>query len=312
MTPLNRVELPVGAHVGRYRLVERIGGGVNTHVFAAYDQGFDRTVALKCMTAEMQDEREARARFYREARITANLRHPNIVSVLDVGEDVGRPFIVMELLKGLALGDYLRANAPTDVKTVLYLITQLYQGLQAAHAQGAVHRDVKPSNCFVQNDGVLKILDFGLARLHTSTLTAGGVIMGTPAFMSPEQAEGRQVDERSDIFSAAAVSYFMLAGRAPFAAADLPRTLHALLNNDPEPITETTVPAALWRVLSKALAKSPDNRYQHCAEVLADLTDVRRSLEEPPRSGSGVPGGLRGPAPELRRRIAAFAGMVGL
>jgi serine/threonine protein kinase len=312
VTALNRVDVPIGAHIGRYRLVERIGGGVNTHVFAAYDEGFDRTVALKFMAAEMQDEREARERFYREARITASLRHPNIVSVLDIGEDVGRPFIVMELLKGQPLGDHLRATAAADVKTIVELIIQLYEGLQTAHAQGAIHRDVKPSNCFVQDNGVLKILDFGLARLHASTLTAGGTVMGTPAYMSPEQAEGRQVDERSDIFSAAGVSYFMLSGRAPFEGPDLPRTILALLHDDPAPITEVAVPGALWDVLSKAFAKSPDNRYQHCAEVLTDLKQVRRSLEGPLRSGSGVPGHPRGRDPELRRRFAAFAGMVGL
>jgi serine/threonine protein kinase len=312
MRPVSRLEVQVGALIGRYRLVERIGGGVMTHVFTAYDEGADQTVALKFIAAEMQDEPETRERFYREARITAAIRHPNIVSVLDVGDDAGRPFIVMELLKGLPLGEYLEANSPVDTRTLLDLIIQLYQGLQAAHEHGAVHRDVKPSNCFVQDDGVLKILDFGLARLHASTLTASGTVVGTPAFMSPEQVEGRQVDVRSDIFSAAGVGYFMLSGRAPFAAPDLPRTLHALLYDEPAPITETPVPDELRHVLSRAMAKSPENRYQHCAEVLTDLIDVRRLLDRPTCSGSGVPGSLRGRAPELRRRIAAFAGMVGL
>jgi eukaryotic-like serine/threonine-protein kinase len=312
VTPNNRIEVEIGSHIGRYRLVERIGGGVMTHVFTAYDERFDQTVALKFIAAEMLDEPETRERFHREARITAGLRHPNIVSVLDVGEDAGRPYIVMELLKGLALGDYLQANAPLDLRALLDLITQLYQGLQAAHAHTAVHRDVKPSNCFVQDDGVLKIVDFGLARMHSSTLTGSGTVVGTPAYMSPEQAEGRQVDERSDIFSAAAVGYFMLTGRAPFTAPDLPRTLLALLSDEPAPITETPVPEELRRVLSRAFAKSPDDRYQHCAEVLSDLDEVRRFLERPSRPGSGVPGSLHGRAPELRRRIAAFAGMVGL
>jgi serine/threonine-protein kinase len=218
----------------------------------------------------------------------------------------------MELLKGLPLGDYLLANAPLGTTALLDLIAQLYQGLEAAHALDAVHRDVKPSNCFVQDDGVLKILDFGLARLRSSTLTASGTVVGTPAYMSPEQAEGRQVDARADIFSAAAVAYFMLSGRAPFTGPDLPRTLHALLYDEPAPITETPVSDDLWRILSKALAKSPDHRYQHCAEVLSDLQAVRRFVERPSRPGSGVPGSLHGRAPDLRRRIAAFAGMVGL
>jgi serine/threonine protein kinase len=263
MRPVGLIEVQVGSLIGRYRLVERIGGGVMTHVFTAYDEGADQTVALKFIAAEVQNEPEIRERFYREARITAEIRHPNIVSVLDVGEDAGRRFIVMELLKGLPL---------------------------------------TPSNCFVQDDGVLKILDFGLARLQASTLTAIGAVVGTPAFMAPEQAEGRQVDVRSDIFSAAAVAYFMLSGRA----------LQALLYDDPAPISEIPVPDQLRRVLSRAMAKSPDDRYQHCAQALTDLTDVRRLLEPSPGSGSGVPGSFHGHAPELRRRIAAFAGMVGL
>ncbi len=312
MTRLNRSEVEIGSHIDRYRLVERIGGGVMTHVFTAYDERLDRTVALKFIAAEMLDEPETRERFHREGRITAGLRHPNIVTVLEVGDDTGRPYIVMELLKGLPLGDYLQANAPLALKALVDLIAQLYQGLQVAHAQDAVHRDIKPSNCFVQDDGVLKILDFGLARMQSSTLTARGNVVGTPAYMSPEQAEGRQVDARSDIFSAAGVAYFMLTGRAPFAAPDLPRTLQALLYDEPAPITETPVPDALRRVLSKAMAKSPDDRYQHCAEVLRDLNEVRRFLETPSRPGSGVPGSLHGRAPDLRRRIAAFAGMVGL
>jgi serine/threonine-protein kinase len=176
-----------------------------------------------------------------------------------------------------------------------------------------VHRDIKPSNLFVERDGVLKILDFGLARLHTSTLTASGTVVGTPAFMSPEQAEGRRVDERSDIFSAAAVSYLALTGRAPFAAEDLPRMLQALLHEDPAPIAETDVPESLRLVLTKALAKNPDHRYQRCADVLADLRDVRRSFNPRPASpSSGSSGTSGGRPPELWRRIAAFSAVVRL
>jgi serine/threonine protein kinase len=312
MRPVHRVEVQAGSRIGRYRLVERIGGGVLTHVFTAHDDRVDRTVALKIIAADMKDEPEARERFYREARIETSLRHPNIVPVLDVGEQAGQPFIVMEHLRGLALGEYLAAHSPVETPKLIDLIDQLYQGLQAAHAHGVIHRDIKPSNCFVQDDGVLKILDFGLARLQTSTLTAVGTVVGTPAFMSPEQAEGRQVDARSDIFSAGAVAYFMLSGRAPFAAPDLPRALHALLHDEPPPITETPVSAELRRVLSRAMAKGPADRYQHCAEVLTDVEAVRRSLGRPSASGFGVPDNDRGRVPELRRRIAAFAGMVGL
>ncbi len=175
MRPISRFEVQVGSFIGRYRLVERIGGGVTTHVFTAYDESADQTVALKIRLPPSY--RTSRKRASASTARPASRRrsgHPNIVSVLDVGEDAGRPFIVMELLKGLPLGEYLEANPPVEVKTLVDLVMQLYQGLQAAHEHGVVHRDVKPSNCFVQDDGVLKILDFGLARLHASTLTASG------------------------------------------------------------------------------------------------------------------------------------------
>jgi eukaryotic-like serine/threonine-protein kinase len=261
--------------LGRYRLLERIGGGATSLVFSAYDEAMDRKVALKMIVADLEDEKETRERFYREAKITAQLFHCNIVTVLDIGEDHGHPYIVMELLDGWPLGDYLAREKSRPLATNLRLIIQLYAGLQAAHAADVVHRDIKPSNLFVQRDGGLKILDFGLARLHTSTLTAMGQIMGTPEFMSPEQAAGEKVDARSDIFSAAAVSYLILSGRGPFTAPDLRRTLDALLQEDPVPLTDAEAPAPLREVLNKGLAKDPARRYQSSAEMLNALQAVR-------------------------------------
>ena len=156
------------------------------------------------------------------------------------------------------------------------LIVQLYSGLEAAHAQGVVHRDVKPGNIMVYRDGHLTILDFGLARLQSSTLTANGAVVGSPGYMSPEQAEGRRVDQRSDIFSAAAVGYLILSGREPFDAKNLPLALQAILHEmPPAPLSASEAPDPLARVLLKALEKSPDARYQTCAEVLADLVRVK-------------------------------------
>jgi serine/threonine-protein kinase len=261
--------------LGRYRLLERIGGGATSLVFAAHDDAMDRNVALKMIVADLEDEKETRERFYREAKVTAQLFHPNIVTVLDVGEDQGHPYIVMELLDGWPLGEYLSREASRSLATNLGLITQLYAGLQAAHACDVVHRDIKPSNLFVQRDGSLKILDFGLARLHASTLTAMGQIVGTPDFMSPEQAGGEKVDARSDVFSAAAVSYLILTGRPPFTGPDLRRTLDALLREDPAPMTDAEAPASVREVLNKGLAKDPARRYQSSAEMLLALEAVR-------------------------------------
>ena len=267
--------------IGRYMLRDRIATGATGYVYAAEDRAMDREVAVKVIAADLADEPETRERFYREARITAQLSHPNIVRVLDVGEDHGRPFIAMERLIGLPLDAHLKANPTLPLSLRIDLIVQLYSGLQAAHEQGTVHRDVKPGNIFVEKSGCLKILDFGLARLQASTLTASGVVVGSPGFMSPEQAEGRRVDARSDIFSAAAVGYLVLAGRAPFAGRTLPQTLHAILHEPTAPIAFADAPPVLARVLYKALEKSPDARYQTCADVLRDLARVKSTVVHP-------------------------------
>jgi serine/threonine-protein kinase len=290
---LTREEPPL--RIGAYRLSERLGGGTTSAVYAAVHETTGDQVALKLIAADLQDEPETRERFLREARVMAELQHPNIVRVVDAGADQGRPFMAMERLVGWPLPAFLRSEAAATLDAKLALMFQLLDGLQAAHDRGVVHRDVKPSNLFVTKDGTLKILDFGLARLQASTLTASGQIVGTPDFMAPEQAEGRQVDQRADVFSAAAVCYWILTGRSPFADADLRKTLNALLNDEPEPIKETEAPAAIARVLSRALAKRPDDRYQSCASMRADLQNV-------------VDAG----GPAVWKRIAAYVGMVRL
>jgi len=266
-------------HVGRFAILERIGGNSTSAVHAAYDEVADRRVALKMIAADVEDDEEARTRFYREARVTSELHHPNIVSVLDVGEEQGRPFIAMELLDGRSLDERLR-DASVPLAEALSLGIQLCAGLQAAHDQAVVHRDLKPSNLFVTSDGVLKILDFGLARLQTSTLTAHGSVLGTPDFMSPEQAEGRRVDHRSDIFSAAAVVSLLVTGISPFARGDLQRTLNALLNNQPAGLDSPAMPAAVREVLERALSTSVDVRQQTARELGDDLARVARDLSD--------------------------------
>ena len=158
-------------------------------------------------------------------------------------------------------------------------MVQICEGLQVAHAHGIFHRDIKPGNLWIGPDGSVKILDFGIARLATSSMTASGLIVGTPDYMSPEQARGQDVDQRSDIFSAGAVFYLMLTGRKPFAASDLPGVLDKVEHDDPLPIREAEGPAALARFVMKALAKSPAARYQDCGEMIADLNRIRRDLD---------------------------------
>jgi eukaryotic-like serine/threonine-protein kinase len=266
-------------YIGRYRVVERIGKGAMGMVFAAEDEMLGRRVAVKVMMGDLEEEPEMRGRFFREAKITGQLAHRNIVTVFDLGEDDHRPFIVMELLTGLPLGQYLQTPPAEPLDAKIDLMMQVCDGLQVAHGKGVVHRDIKPSNLFVQHDGSVKILDFGVARLASSNLTRSGFLVGTPEYMSPEQAQGKHVDARSDVFSAAGVFYFMLAGRGPFSSPDLPKMLRAVIHDDPPPLTDAEAPDALRRVLMKGLAKNPGERYQQCAEFLAELARVRRSYE---------------------------------
>ncbi len=236
-------------------------------------------MAVKLMLADFDQEPDMRERFYREARITGQLAHRNIVTVFDLGEERNRPFIVMELLEGLPLAEHMQAGGSSSIDEKIDLMMQVCEGLQNAHRCGVIHRDLKPSNLFVQRDGSVKILDFGVARLTASNLTASGFLVGTPEYMSPEQPQGRPVDARSDVYSAASVFYFVLTGRSPFGSRDLLKMLDAILYESPAPLTAEEAPEALSRVLMKALSKAANDRHQHCAEVLDDLARVRKGMQ---------------------------------
>jgi len=264
--------------IGRYRVIARVGKGAMGAVYSAVDEQLGRQVAVKLMLAEFEEDPELRERFFREARITGQLAHRNIVTVFDLGEEAGRPYIVMELLDGLSLNEYMKKDPPILLDAKLDLMIQICDGLQNAHQAGVVHRDLKPSNLLVLRDGTVKVLDFGVARLAASNLTAAGMLLGTPEYMSPEQARGQKMDARADLFSAAGVFYFMLAGRPPFGARDLRKVLQAIIAEPPLPLTDDQAPEAVRQVLAKALAKSPDDRYQQCVDMRVDLDQVRRTL----------------------------------
>lgn len=264
--------------IGRYRVIERIGKGAMGSVYSALDEQLGRQVAVKLMLAAFGEDPELRERFYREARITGQLTHRNIVTVFDLGEDAGQPFIVMELLDGKSLNEYLLSDVPATLDQKLDLMMQTCDGLQNAHQAGVVHRDIKPNNLLVLRDGTLKVLDFGVARLATSNLTAAGMLLGTPQYMSPEQARGQSLDARADVFSAAGVFHFMLSGHPPFGSRDMRKILNAIINEPPVALSDDEAPEALRRVLDKGLAKSPDDRYQQCADMRADIEQVRRSI----------------------------------
>jgi hypothetical protein len=275
--PAPRRKLP--RNIGRYRIVDRLGKGAMGVVYSAHDELMERTVAIKVMMTDIEDDPETSTRFYREARSAGQLVHPNVITIFDMGEDEGRPFIVMELLEGWTLNKYLERPEAADVDSKINLMIQICAGLHAAHTHGVFHRDIKPGNLLVRPNGELKIVDFGIARLASSSMTASGLIVGTPDYMSPEQARGHEVDHRSDIFSAGAVFYLMLTGRKPFAAPDLTGVLAKVQSEAPLPIRETEAPAQLARLVMKALAKPVAERYQTCARMISELEHLRRERE---------------------------------
>lgn len=275
--PAPRRKLP--RSIGRYKIVDRLGKGAMGVVYSAHDSLMERSVAIKIMMTDLEDDPETSTRFYREARSAGQLVHPNIITIFDMGEDEGRPFIVMELLEGLTLNKHLERPDAADIEAKIDLMIQICEGLQAAHNHGIFHRDIKPGNLLVRSNGELKIVDFGIARLASSNMTASGLIVGTPDYMSPEQARGQEVDQRSDIFSAGAVFYLMLTGRKPFAAPDLTAVLAKVQSEAPLPIRETEAPAPLARLVMKALAKQPAERYQSCAQMITELERLKRDLE---------------------------------
>jgi hypothetical protein len=256
-------------------------------VYRCRDPRLARTVALKLLRLDDEDRRdeELRERFAREARAAGSLEHPNIVTIFDVGEDDGQPFIVMELIEGVTLAQQIRDTPPLSLDRKLQVIEDLAAALDYAHEQDIVHRDIKPANLMLTHrGGVLKILDFGIARLGGSSHTRLGVMVGSPNYMSPEQATGRPADARSDIFSVGLVLYELLSGRRAFSADN--GLLAAILFQTPAPLTDLCpdIDPALVAIVDRAIAKEPSERYQTAREMSDEVGSLRRMLSS--RAGS--------------------------
>ena len=269
--------------LGKYRLLEMVGKGAMGNVYAAFDENTGRKVAVKELVANLENDPDIRTRFFREAQAAARLRHPNVITVYDVGEHLGRPFIVMELLRGVTLDRYLQHKDAEDVERRVDLMIQLCDAMAAAHAADIIHRDLKPSNLFVQSDGLLKVLDFGVARLAASSVTKRGAQPGTLHFMAPEQAVGRAIDSRSDIFSAGSVFYFMLTGRKPFESDEWLRVVRMLELEDPVAISPREAPPALAAIVVRMHAKDVETRYQTFKSVAADLSRFQKQYQSETR-----------------------------
>lgn len=280
----------MAAHVERYRLLSRLGSGGMGDVHLAEDTVLQRRVALKLLSrsgASAVDE-ERSQRFLREARLASALSHPNIAQIFEFGDAGEVSFIAMEYVEGETLRDRI-AHGPLGASEVIDIALQLFDALEEAHGKGIVHRDLKSANVMLTSRGRVKVLDFGLAKrvvaeaagAPTHVNTAEGVIVGTVHYMSPEQALGRTVDVRSDIFSSGVVLYELLTGRLPFAGGSVAETLYRIVHSQPDPIAALNprVPPLLERIVMKALDKQVEQRYQHAREVLIDLRNVTPATE---------------------------------
>ena len=265
--------------IGKYEVLDVLGRGGMGVVYRARDTKIGRNVAIKTLTEGFSGNADMLRRFYQEAGHTGNLRHSNIVIIYDFGDEDGLPYIVMEYLDGDPLDRLIRENEPLHLSVKLEIMEQVCSALAYAHSQGMIHRDVKPANIIVQHDGLVKLLDFGIARESEQkidgTMTRTGTLVGTPAYMAPERLQGSPFDGRSDIFSVGVVLYQLLTGRLPFDA-EYPAILHQILEQDPPKLSLflSGYPPQLDQILERALAKKPAERYPGAGDMAADLNAI--------------------------------------
>ena len=281
-----------GSRVGRYEVIGQLGAGGMGEVYRARDAELDREVAIKIIAGSARTDEATVDRFFRETRTAAALSHAAIIAVYDVGTHDGSPFLVTELLGGESLRARMQRGA-IGVREGVDIAIQIAHGLAAAHARGILHRDLKPDNLFLTSEGGAKILDFGLAKLIPSSvegvaepdvtaaqLTQSGAVLGTPAYMPPEQAQGREVDHRADQFAFGVVLYEIFSGQRPFLRASAHETLAAILRDEPPHITNLRpeLPERLSRIVTRCLAKAPSDRYESTRDLAIALEEVRDDL----------------------------------
>jgi TolB-like protein/Tfp pilus assembly protein PilF/predicted Ser/Thr protein kinase len=313
--------LAAGTRLGPFEILAPLGAGGMGEVYRARDTRLGREVAVKVLPAGLSSNPERLKRFDKEARSASSLNHPNIVTVYDIGESGGTSFIAMEVVDGRTLREILTDGA-LPPKMLLAIATQVADGLAKAHGAGIVHRDLKPENVMVTRDGLVKILDFGLAKLTqpedpsgataaptVSGATEPGIVMGTVGYMSPEQALGKALDFRSDLFSFGSIVYEMATGRRAFARGSHPETLTAIIRDEPDPIGSLAplTPAPLRRIVERCLAKSPDDRYASTRDLARDLQDLREELTAGSQAEAAASGATPASLPARRWRPVLLA-----
>jgi eukaryotic-like serine/threonine-protein kinase len=287
--------LAPGSRLGPYEILEPLGAGGMGEVYRARDSRLGRIVAVKVLRPDVAVDPDRIERFEREARAASALNHPNIVTIHDVGVAEGTSYIAMEWVDGSALRDLIARGKPQPIPTVVSLGAQIAEGLAKAHGAGIVHRDLKPENVMVTPDGLVKILDFGLAKLVAggddamsqlvtrSGGTAAGILLGTIGYMSPEQATGREVDHRSDQFAMGVILYELATGARAFKRDSAPQTLAAIIEDEPAPLEARNprIPPQLARLVARCLSKKPADRYESTRDLAHDLRSGSRELRAP-------------------------------
>ena len=279
--------------LGHYRILKKLGAGGMGEVYLAEDIKLDRKAALKILPQEFAEDTDRMSRFVREAKSASALNHPNIITIYEIGESAGTHFIATEFIDGKTLNQYVESN-PLNFKSALEIAIQIASALDEAHSAGIVHRDIKPDNVMIRPDRLVKILDFGIAKLSgannqpildeeaATAIKSGtnpGMIIGTANYMSPEQAKGKEVDARTDVFSFGVVLYEMISGKLPFEGETALEMIGAILKDEPKPINNSDVPPEIKKVIGKCLRKDRNERYQTIKDVLIDLRDVKQELE---------------------------------
>jgi serine/threonine protein kinase len=269
----------INKSISHYKIIEKLGEGGMGVVYKAQDTKLDRPVAIKFPPRDLCCDPKAKNRFIQEAKSASAMNHPNITIIHDIDEVEGEFFIVMEYIEGKSIKEILQEK-DFKLEEVFNIAIQAAEGLKAAHLKGIIHGDIKSDNLMLTKEGRVKITDFGLARLKgTTQCTDGEGISGTTAYMSPEQASGEDIDQRSDIFSFGVVLYEMITGQLPFSGEHYATIIYSILHETPEPLTNfsANVPEGLQRIVDKALVKDKNERYQHVDDLLADLKREKRN-----------------------------------